>query len=199
VKRGIAICRRGRPSARPCTMVPSMYHDGAWLSSEDWGDDPEADSTAPGLDPSHAVTAGGRAAASSFRQKRLKTDLADLPEPWSGAMTTATDHQRPLRVPHDGPERRGPCHSSEGDAGDPYDAGRSRHLDDGASGRSPQAAAAASGRDAPDRSPRREGRPGRVADVTDEDDGQATGVRRATIVACRKMEDEAAERSDAAV
>ena len=39
---------RRRPSARPCTMVPSMCRDGAWLSSEDWGDDPEADPTAPG-------------------------------------------------------------------------------------------------------------------------------------------------------
>jgi hypothetical protein len=47
----------------------------------------------PVLDPSHAETAGGRAAASSFRQKRLKTDLADLREPWSGAMTTVSQSE----------------------------------------------------------------------------------------------------------
>ena len=49
--------------------------------------------------------------------------------------------------------------------------GRDRDLDDGAAGRSPEAAAAAAGRDAPDRRPRRQGRPGRVGDVTDEGDG----------------------------
>ena len=48
------------------------------------------------------------------------------------------DHQRPLRVPHDGAERRGRRHPSEGDAGDPDDAGGGRDLDDGASGRSPE-------------------------------------------------------------
>ncbi len=45
------------------------------------------------------------------------------------------DHQRHLRVPDDGAERRGRRHPPEGDAGDPDDAGRSRDLDDGASGR----------------------------------------------------------------
>ncbi len=48
------------------------------------------------------------------------------------------DHQRPLRVPHDGAERRGGCHPPQGDAGYPNDAGRSRDLDDGATRRGPR-------------------------------------------------------------
>jgi hypothetical protein len=70
------------------------------------------------------------------------------------------DHQRPLRIPHHGAECRGRRHSSQGNAGDSDDAGRSRDLDDRASGRDPEAAAAASGRRATDRRPRRQGKPG---------------------------------------
>jgi hypothetical protein len=73
------------------------------------------------------------------------------------------DHQRPLRVSDDGAERRGRRHPPERDAGDPDEAGRSGDLDDGASGRSPEAAAAATGRIAPDRRPRRQGRSGHAA------------------------------------
>ena len=82
------------------------------------------------------------------------------------------DHQRPLRVPHDGAERRGRRHPPEGDAGDPDDAGRGRDLDDRASGRGPQAAAAAAGWGAADRRPRRQGRLGRADNVTVEDDAR---------------------------
>ena len=76
------------------------------------------------------------------------------------------DHQRPLRVPDDRAERRGRRNSSEGDAGDPDDAGGSRDLDDGASGRGAEAAATAAGRRAPDRRPRRQGRSSHVAMTT---------------------------------
>jgi hypothetical protein len=55
-------------------------------------------------------------------------------------------------------ERRGRRHPSEGDAGDPDDVRRSRDLDDGASGRGPEAAAVTSGRLAPDCRPRHQGR-----------------------------------------
>ena len=50
-------------------------------------------------------------------------------------------HQRRLRFPDDGPERRGRRHPHEGNAGDPDDAGRGGDLDDRASGQGPQAAA----------------------------------------------------------
>src|SRR5258708_17418218 len=85
------------------------------------------------------------------------------------------DHQRPLRVPHDGAERRGGRHPPEGDAGDPDNAGRGRDLDDGASGRGPEAAAATSGPIAPDRRPRRQGRYGPASDVTLEDEYDQAG------------------------
>ena len=49
---------------------------------------------------------------------------------------------------------------------DPDDAGRSRDLDDGRSGRGPETAAAAAGRGAADRRPRRQGRPRRTDNVT---------------------------------
>jgi len=45
------------------------------------------------------------------------------------------DHQRRLRIPDDGGERRGRRHPPEGDAGDPDVARRGRDLDDGACGR----------------------------------------------------------------
>ena len=73
------------------------------------------------------------------------------------------DHERPLRVPHHGAERRGRRRPSQGDAGDPDDAGRSRDVDDRASGRGSEAAAATAGRLAPDRRPWRQGRSGHVA------------------------------------
>src|SRR5258708_2516318 len=92
--------------------------------------------------------------------------------------------QRPLRVPHDGAERRGGRHPPEGDAGDPDNAGRGRDLDDGASGRGPEAAAATSGPIAPDRRPRRQGRYGRASDVTieDEDDQAVPPGRQRKII-----------------
>jgi hypothetical protein len=55
----------------------------------------------------------------------------------------------------------------------PDDARRSRDLDDGARGRSLEAAAASAGRVATDRRPRREGRPAWTGGVSDEADDQA--------------------------
>jgi hypothetical protein len=82
------------------------------------------------------------------------------------------NHQRYLRVPYDGAERRGRRHPPQGDARHPDDAGRGRGLDDGASGGGLEAGAASSGRDAQDRCPRRQGRSGRADNVTDENDDQ---------------------------
>jgi hypothetical protein len=76
-------------------------------------------------------------------------------------------------VPDDGAERRGQHHSSEGDAADPDDAGRSRDLDDGYSRRGTEAATPAGGWIAPDRRSRRQRRPCRTNGVTTEDDDQA--------------------------
>jgi hypothetical protein len=88
------------------------------------------------------------------------------------------DDQRHLRLPHDGGERRGPRHPPGGDARDPDDAGRSRDLDDRASGRGPETAAAAPGRFAPDRRPRRQRRSGRAGDVTDDQAGPSPRQRK---------------------
>jgi hypothetical protein len=77
-----------------------------------------------------------------------------------------------ILVVDDGAECRGRRDPSEGDAGDPDNAGRG-DVDDRASGGSLEAAAAASGRDAQNRRPRRQGRSCRVANVTVENDDQA--------------------------
>ena len=44
---------------------------------------------------------------------------------WTSVRKGRRDHQRSIRVPHDGAERRGRPHPPQGDASDPDDAGRS--------------------------------------------------------------------------